>query len=173
MAERDIVIMQENASGVFAWRTLPLSADTPYLLRVNPSGVLTAEQVYFGHVVGVGADYAITNAFARVDFGTTDIDAALPAAGTYMIGAMVQVLNGALTNDHYELKLRDITAGADVPGSLASLVVGVANEESNVMLTAPLTVTQATTIQVFVQNTVGARGSVIAAESSIWFHRIA
>jgi hypothetical protein len=62
--------------------------------------------------VGVGTDYSLTNSYARVDFGTTDLQASLPEAGVYLVTGLIEVVNGATASDVYTAKLYDATNAA-------------------------------------------------------------
>lgn len=75
-----------------------------------------------GQTAGTGTDYTLTNAFARVVFGTIEPEVTLPVAGKYLITATITVFEqpGAPSSppDAISFKLWDSNAAAFIPDSL-------------------------------------------------------
>lgn len=71
---------------------------------------------------GGTTDYTMTASYAKVDFGTTDLDVTLATAGTYLF--IVQILavnNGSGANRPWDLKLFNSTTATDVTDSETSV----------------------------------------------------
>lgn len=66
---------------------------------------------------GAGTDFALTDAYLDVVFGTTQIDLTLPAAGTYLVEFNLQFLRTVNTTSALFAKMYDDTAAADVAGT--------------------------------------------------------
>jgi hypothetical protein len=67
--------------------------------------------------VGTGADYTMTNAYAKVTFGVTDLEVTLPTAGTYLVMVKLEFLQDSGTKKAWSLKLFNSTTAADVSNS--------------------------------------------------------
>lgn len=126
-----------------------------------------------GDAVGSGTDYAITGAMAAVVFGTDQIDALLPMAGTYIVAFDVQLVSGSPTSDPVTLKLRDVTAGADITGTTRVVSLPNATTRAPVHLEAVITVAAATTVQVWAERDAVGTADVISTRSSSRWIRVA
>jgi hypothetical protein len=67
--------------------------------------------------VSGGSDYAMTGAYAQVDFGGTDLEVTLAAVGTYLV--MVRLEYNSTVNRGWSFKLFNSTTALDVPNSEA------------------------------------------------------
>ena len=66
-------------------------------------------------VLGGVADYNMTASYAKVDFGTDDLEATLPTAGTYLVIAQLSCLS-SVTRE-WDFKLYNATTSAEVADS--------------------------------------------------------
>jgi hypothetical protein len=124
-------------------------------------------------VVGSGSDFVVAGTpFARVDFGTTDPEIALPTAGTYLVDAEVSFLNGATANDNIQIKLYNSTDTADVASSERSVTSINASQRVQIRSSNILTVTAGKTIQLYGQNSTAARGTFEAVRTVIRYVRL-
>jgi hypothetical protein len=75
-----------------------------------------------GQTAGTGIDYELTNAFARVVFGTIEPEVTLPVAGKYLLTATITVYESAVAPssppDAVSFKLWDSNSASFVPNSL-------------------------------------------------------
>jgi hypothetical protein len=111
----------------------------------GPAGTPTTSDN--GTVTGGTTNYTMSNSFAKVDFGTADLDHIFPEAGTYLVVVHLECTNnmsGAARS--WNFKLFDNTASIDVPDSEISTVI----EEH----TIPLAVTFTAIVTTSVVNTV-------------------
>lgn len=123
-------------------------------------------------VTGAGTDYTLTNSTSRVDFGTTDAEVALPSAGTYLVQANVQIQGDAIgAADEIRAKLYNSTDAAQV-GEERSQTTAVASSFESILLSAIVTVTATKTIQIYAHNATSARGTIIAAKTTITYVRM-
>jgi hypothetical protein len=152
-----------SASGVWQYRTSAASEGAGQTNYVHNR----AEQV-----TGSGTDYTLTNATARVDFGTTDPQVTLPTAGTYLITAEVAVTNGATATDNYQAKFYNSTDAAEVAGSPREVGAAAASQKLVIPLSAIVTVTASKTIQLYAHNTVAARGTIVSTQTAIRYVRL-
>lgn len=76
-----------------------------------------------GIQTGGSTDYTMTNAYAKVDFGTTDLDVTLATAGTYLIFVTLSCLNNSTAARGWDFKLFNSTLAADVANSEMSQVL--------------------------------------------------
>lgn len=70
--------------------------------------------------VGGTTDYSMTNAYAKVDFGTTDLDVTLAVPGTYFVVVKLVIENGAAAPHQWDFKLFNSTTATDVSNSETS-----------------------------------------------------
>lgn len=182
-----VVAIEVDADGVELWKlrnaTTAEDAAAGYV-RPDDYATTTNERVWeriapiaanksSAVVVGSGTDYTLTNSAARVDFGTTDIEASLPAAGTYLVTAILSIIEDAGGGgDDYDFKLYNSTAAADVTASQRSVTGPAASKVAQVFLQSVVTVTAASTIQVYGVNNTAGRGTVDSAESTISYIRL-
>src|SRR6185295_789609 len=94
-------------------------------------------------------DYTLTNAYAKIDFGTTDLEVSLPA-GTYFIEANVGFRRTTADVDEIFFKLRDTTNSADLVGSERH--IRGQSEFTAVNFSAVVTLAGTTTIQAWAYN---------------------
>jgi hypothetical protein len=152
-----------SASGVWQYRTSAASEGAGQTNHLHNR----AEQV-----TGSGTDYTLTNATARVDFGTTDPQVTLPTAGTYLITAEVAVTNGATATDNYQAKFYNSTDAGEVTSSAREVGAAAASQKLVIPLSAIVTVTASKTIQLYAHNTVAARGTVVSTQTAIRYVRL-
>lgn len=73
---------------------------------------------------GGTTDYTMTASYAKVDFGTTDLDVTLATEGTYLFIVQVLAINDASgANRQWELKLFNSTTASDVADSETTIRV--------------------------------------------------
>lgn len=70
-----------------------------------------------GIQTGGTTDYTMTNAYAKVDFGTADLDVTLPTAGTYLVTVTLSCTNNSTAAREWDFKLFNSTLAADVANS--------------------------------------------------------
>lgn len=68
-------------------------------------------------VLGGGTDYTMTNVYAQVDFGASDLEVTLPTAGTYLVIVNISGINNSGATREWDFKLFNATTSADVPNS--------------------------------------------------------
>jgi hypothetical protein len=127
---------------------------------VGPAG--TAATNTNGLNTGGNTDYTMTNSYAKVDFGTNDLDATLPAAGTYLVIVTLSCLNDSGGTHEWDFKLFNSTLAADVPNTEMQMAMEVHTIFTTVQLIAQV-VTSADNqvIQVFAQSSSGAATQTI------------
>lgn len=121
---------------------------------------------------GSGTAYSFTNSYARVTYGTTSLQASLPEAGVYLVTGIIEVVNGATANDVYTLKLYDATNAADITSSERKNDNLSASKTGQMFLQNVITTTGAADIQVYGVNTTAARGTSVAANSTLSWVKI-
>jgi len=90
--------------------------------ETGPAGVAATSDS--GTVTGGTTNYTMSNSFAKVDFGTADLDHTFPEAGTYLVIVNLECTNNSSGAPRsWNFKLFDDTASADVPDSEISTVV--------------------------------------------------
>ena len=100
--------------------------------------------------VGGTTDYTMTNAYAKVDFGTTDLDATLATPGTYIVFVKLVIENGAASAHQWDFKLFNSTTATDVANSETSARFENSSLDSSVMFFAIVTTSVANeVIQVY------------------------
>jgi hypothetical protein len=68
-------------------------------------------------IQGGNTDYTVTNAYAKIDFGTTDLDATLAVVGTYLLLVQLNVLNTSGATRSWSFRLNNATTATPVDGS--------------------------------------------------------
>lgn len=71
-------------------------------------------------VTGGATDYTITDSYAKVDFGATDMEAVLAIAGTYLFMVNISLFNNSASTRSYDFKLVNFDTGLDVANSESS-----------------------------------------------------
>ncbi len=162
----------DPASGVVLW-----SEGGELFMRTSASGEGAGGKARVfqraEEVVGSGTDFAIAGtAYARVNFSGQDPEIVLPSAGTYSIGALVQITAGGTASDAFSAMLYDSTASADIANTEQTISFLPASTMGQIHLQSVATVaTGSHTIQVYVKNATAARGSVNATLTKVWFER--
>ncbi len=121
---------------------------------------------------GSGTAYSFTNSYARITYGTTSLQASLPETGVYLVTAIIEIANGATANDVYTCKLYDATNAADITSSERKNDNLSASKTGQMILQNIITTTGAANIQVYGVNTTAARGTSVAANSSLSWVKI-
>lgn len=122
--------------------------------------------------VGSGSDYALTDSYAAVDFGTTDIDLVLPMPGTYELEFNVQVRAGSPFAGSVNLKLFNFSDSVDVAGTERDITLTANNQDFPVILSTTITVAAAKTIKLYGKRATGAvAASIISTKSNSYFIR--
>lgn len=122
---------------------------------------------------GGTTDHTLTVGYAKIDFGTDDLEVTLLAAGTYLLMADLEITVGGLSNtDAGQFKLYNSTQGADVAGSEINFSI-ISARTVQVNLKAIATVAANDVIQVWGQNIDAARGDVKYANSKLIYIKLA
>lgn len=116
---------------------------------VGPTGPTATNDS--SEIVGGNTDYTMTALFAKVDFGTTDLDLTLATPGTYLILVQLSGLNNSTADRVWNLKLFNSTTATDVPNSeIETLLIDIAAVHQNISFFARVTTTVANeVIQVY------------------------
>ena len=122
------------------------------------------------HIVGSGTDYTITGSSAIINFGGTDVQLALPTAGTYLLQALVSVINGGTASDVYHAEIYNTTDATSLTQRTIDHLP--ANATGQIVLFDLVTVTATKTINLRIYNASAARGSVDSIETSISYVRL-
>lgn len=104
--------------------------------------------------LGGTTDYALTNAYAKVDFGTTDLEVTLPTAGTYLVIANIIGFNNSGAQREWDFKLFNSTTTLDVPNSEVPTIVsdaGATIPVQRIITSIVTTNTDNNVIQVYAQ----------------------
>lgn len=130
-----------------------------------------------GYFDSIGTNYTITNVSSAVDYSSTMAQVLLPDAGTYVLMATVGLEGqaGVVATDVVELKLRDVTASADLPGSLQTKTNFTSTrKESLALIPIPYVSTGPNhTVRLYAKFTTTGGVKAIAARTSITFVRVA
>jgi len=111
-------------------------------------------------IVGAGADYDMTAAFAKVTFAGTDLEATLATAGTYFLTFSLTILmNSGGTQRSWSFKLFNSTTALDIPDSTASFRFDDHVLFDNVAVRAIVTTTLPNTVIQLYGITSGATGA--------------
>lgn len=162
----------DPSAGAAIWSE---SGGLKYRTSGSSEGAGAANSVHnrAAQVVGSGSDYAFSGtSYARADFGGTDPEIVLPTAGTYLVTAIVSIINGGTANDAYSVKLYNSTDAADISSSERDVSSVAASQVIQVVVQNVVTVTGSKTIQVYAKNATAARGSVDADHTTISYVRL-
>lgn len=124
------------------------------------------------HVTGTGTDYSLTAATTRIDFSGQDPEIELPTAGTYLVTAVVEILNGATANDEYRLKLVNSTDLADIINSERATSSMAAGAIGQVVLHNIIVVDDSKLITLWGHNATAARGTIESERTSLTYVRL-
>lgn len=105
--------------------------------------------------VSGGTDYTMTNSYAKVDFGVSDLELTLPTAGEYLVLVSLQMLNNSGAHREWDFKLFNFTTSADVAESEtqhAMLDVAGTTVENRSFWCRVVTATDNNLIQVYAQS---------------------
>jgi 3D (Asp-Asp-Asp) domain-containing protein len=121
-------------------------------------------------LVGSGTAKTITSSYTAVSFGSNQIDFVLPMPGVYTLHASVQVVADAATPaPRVDFKLRDTTASLDISGSERFISIIDSNSDYvNVVLTALVSVSVASTIKTYVKLATGNAVITSTQSCSYW-----
>ena len=89
---------------------------------VGPAGAIVTNANTLVEVTG-GADYTLTAAYAKVDFGATDLEITLAAAGTYLVTYQITGVQATGTVRQWATKLFNATTALDIPSSESLFVI--------------------------------------------------
>lgn len=125
-------------------------------------------------VTGSGTDYTIPDtAFNLVDFGGTEPEFnTLPSAGTFLLVATVTITAGAECCDTFNAKFRDATAGSFIADSVRSVSNITEGKTAQIVIHYVSTFTAASRVQIYVQNSTAARGTIVSTLTSISYVRL-
>ena len=142
---------------------------TAYVASNLPSA--SAGTNAFGTVRGAGTDFSLpTTTAARVDFGTTDPEVSLPSAGTYYVDYDMLV-SSTQAGDTIWSYLYNST-GASVVSGTNYIINSIANYVYTAHGSAYVTVSGASTIQIYSYNVTAARGLAYSAYTEIKYHKL-
>lgn len=118
---------------------------------VGPAGAVATNTN--GLNTGGNTDYTMTNSYAKVDFGTTDLDATLPTAGTYLVIAILSCLNDSGGAREWDFKFFNSTLAADVDDTEISMAMEIHTVNTTVQLVGRVVTTADNqVIQVFTKS---------------------
>lgn len=141
----------------------------------GPSGSSTTTSNGY-YYADVGSDYSIPIAYHFVDFTNSQPNFLAPVAGKYLVTATVAIKGGAsvVDADVVEVKLRNTSVNADIPGSEKSLSNIAVNQVSQITLNAIVETGGAgETIAIFAQGSTAGHFSALYATTSLTWVRIA
>lgn len=124
-------------------------------------------------VVGGTTDYTFTGAYAKIDFGTTDLEATLTTPGTYLFICQIVMTTSGGGTDTFGLKLFNSTLAADVANSEKTFEVESGDRDLMTIVTLVTTSTPSEVIQIYGVNNTAARGTAFYAESNMIYVRLA
>ena len=108
-----------------------IHSDVAFTLGLIPDPLFNAQSIYAS-----GTAYTLTNAIARVDFGTTDPTLLLTAVGTYRLKGRVLVnLVGATfaANQTLTVRLRNATSATDYTNSTTVYTIPIVTTLTNTL----------------------------------------
>lgn len=133
----------------------------------GPAAVLATAEA-----IGSGTAFNITNALAVVSFGTTSPQISL-GAGTWVIWGSLS-LSAAVLNDQFQGHLYNITDSAQIGAThTMNNPLALGTNIADLQMFGKVTVASTKTIGMRIVNTVGSRGTVIAAATHILAVQIA
>jgi hypothetical protein len=124
-------------------------------------------------VVGGTTNYTFTNAYAKIDFGTNDLEATLTTPGTYLFLCQIIMTTSGGGTDTFGLKLFNSTLAADVANSEKTFEVESGDRDLIMIATIITTATPSNLIQIYGVNNTAARGTAFYAESTMIYVRLA
>ena len=93
-------------------------------------------------IVGGSTNYTMTALYAKVDFGTTDLDLTLATPGTYLVLVQLSGLNSSGSDRVWNMKLFNATTATDVPNSeIETLLTDIASVHQNISMFSRVTTT--------------------------------
>jgi hypothetical protein len=115
------------------------------------------------NVTGSGTNYTLTTSFARIDFGTTDVEISL-TAGTYLLIANV-VINGDASGagDDILVQFFDATGGASF-GVNAEQRCSQNSDVFQLTLSTVFATASTKTVQLYAKNATSARGTIVSTQ---------
>lgn len=116
-------------------------------------------------VTGGTTDYSLTAAYAKVDFGTNDMEVIVATPGTYLFVVSILAINDTTgANRPWDLKLFNANTATDIPNSETTIRVTESPLSQTFVLSTLVTTTVANhTIQLY------ARSNSAAATQTIFF----
>jgi hypothetical protein len=149
------------------------SYNNEWKARENGSGLNWRVKNAGAQTQGAGTDYTLTGSYAQVTFGSGGNTISLPTGGTYLVTALVEVIeDGANANDSIAVKLFNATASADITSSERQIGYLPVNARGQVVLSNVITVSTATTLHLYAKNLSGARGTIDSEQTSLSYVRL-
>lgn len=139
----------------------------------NATSFSTDNGIYYAPI---GTDYPLGIAYAAVDFINSSPAVVLPAAGTYRVSVVADLVGtaGVLTSDNAFLKLRNTTLAADVDGTEHSINNFVDTARSQISIVSRVVTTAANqSIALFGKADTATRISVVALRTTVVYDRLA
>lgn len=145
--------------------------------KVALSDLLTAGlQGYTQSAYAAGTAYTLTATPALLDFGTTDPSISLDKVGRWLIEARANIQDNGATfaaSRTVTCKIRDTTNSADVTNGSDAIqtgtITGITGQAGNLQIAAELTVSGATTVQLWGSvSVVPTAGSIQAVAPGTW-----
>ncbi len=127
-------------------------------------------------LTGGATDYTMTAAYAKVDFGVTDLEAVIATPGTYLFVVSVLAINDTTgANRPWDFKLFNATTAADVPNSETTMRVIESPLSQTFMLSTLVTTTVPNeTIQLYAKsNSAAATQTIFFSQSRMIWIRLA
>lgn len=133
---------------------------------VGPAGAAATNANTLAAVTG-GTDYTMTAAYAKLDFGATDLEVTLATPGTYYIAAQLTgIQNSGVTRD-WSMKFFNATTAVDVPESIALVhYTPSVDRRSFSFFTLVTTATNNNIIQIYVASDSAAATQTIEQQDS-------
>lgn len=152
---------------------------TPGQSIVGPQGIPGPPGTAFSATNGffftdVGSDYSVGVVYASVDFVNAAPQVLLPAAGVYLLTAVIDIngLAGIVSNNISDFKLQDTTVNGIVPGSEHSISGMVQDERRQVVLNAIYSSIGPSQIELFAKASSANVFSVAALRTTVSFVRL-
>lgn len=120
---------------------------------VGPAG--TAVTNSNAQIIGGATNFPMPAAFAKVDFGATDLQVTLPA-GTYYLAATLSVATtGAAARHLCGLKIYNVSDASDVAGSVIPFYMAADPDVVSIECTAIVTINSSKTFEVWGEDSTG------------------
>jgi len=124
--------------------------------------------------LAAGTDYLAQLVYAPVDFVADLAQVVLPSPGTYKIDAVVDIIGEAgVSGDTLSLKLDDLTAAVDVPGTEHEINFMSDGQREQLVLQSIYTVTAASQIRLMAQATAANVFTILAIRTTISYLKLA